>query len=510
MHLRHRVLPILVCVAATLGGCKVTGDDIEYWKGTVKGPGKIVAVIVTDKYPLELRTQGALALVEMERNDVNGVAELQRAVQRLGEEPRRELIDAMVPGLQQLMRGGEAAQPETDDLLSGPPPQQVRAKDAAFLLISHASANARQQLTESVVDWYVVDFNGRNLAGDYSAEQIIRALGSPAAAKLVDALNARMPQQALVKIAELIAQLGDLDTKTRAAARLVEIEREMEGAEYLGWLKQKILDSLQEQGREADDEAVTRVAELNRENFINEGALPAMKHLAGIPSVADRLLEMAEAQQNPEDRRKRALQALEGHANEAQLQRYLALALSDANPISVRDYSFDRVADIRSRDAIAQLWPLVQVGDNDELKKRLRWRAAELVLSLGGPEIVSEWLGKLPSGDEVEYEPEELESYATTIGRMTPPPTALMTRQLESSTWWRQVMALRYFERKGTAADIPRMQALASNATEVVGSESWGETNTVGKVAEAAITALRERLEGGATEAGSSEGGEQQ
>ena len=77
-----------VCALLLLGlfasaGCKVTADDIEYWKGTVKGPGKIVAVLLAERYPMELRTQAALALVEMERTDVNGVGELQRAVQQI-------------------------------------------------------------------------------------------------------------------------------------------------------------------------------------------------------------------------------------------------------------------------------------------------------------------------------------------------------------------------------------------------------------------------------------------
>ena len=55
-----------------------------------------------------------------------------------------------------------------------------------------------------VVDWYVHDFVGRSLAGNYSVEQIVRSVGAPAASRLVAALSPRMPQQAMVKIAEVI------------------------------------------------------------------------------------------------------------------------------------------------------------------------------------------------------------------------------------------------------------------------------------------------------------------
>ena len=73
------VLTALLCLG--LGGCKVTSEDIDYWTGTMKGPGKIVAVLMADKYEDELRVYAGTALVRMEpREDVDGVSELQAAV----------------------------------------------------------------------------------------------------------------------------------------------------------------------------------------------------------------------------------------------------------------------------------------------------------------------------------------------------------------------------------------------------------------------------------------------
>ena len=100
---------VALALLALATGCKVTSDDVEHWKGTVKGPGKIVAVVLAEKYPMELRMRAALALVEMERSDVDGLAELQRALQRLPEATQREMIDGITPGLIPLMQGQGAA-----------------------------------------------------------------------------------------------------------------------------------------------------------------------------------------------------------------------------------------------------------------------------------------------------------------------------------------------------------------------------------------------------------------
>lgn len=486
------VLLLLPCLLAG-AGCKVTGDDVEAWKGTVKGPGKIVAVILADKYPDELRTQAAIALVEMERQDVDGVQELQRALQRLDPAKRAQIIDGMVPGLERMMRGSNTAQPSAED---GPSAQQVRAKDAAFLLIAQAPPATRARLTQAVIGWYVQDFNGRSLAGNYSAEQVVRALGAPAASLLVDALNSRLPQQALVKLCELIAQLGDAAAKTRAAARLVAMEREMEGDQFVEWIKSTAREQLRQNapGQAVDEARLMTIATLNRENFINDGALPSMKFLTSEAVVVERLLEIAEARSTDAkitERRKRALMALEGAVGPAHLTRLLNLALAAGadNPDAVRDYAFDRVGDIHSPQALPSLWPLVQ----NATEQRQRWRASEMLLAIGGNAIVAEFFSKLPTGHETAYAPEELAGYAQRMAQMTPLPTDVVRAQLNSPQWWARVIALRYFERKGTLADVPQLERLKTDSAVCTGP-GWETGYTVGKVAESAIGALIERL----------------
>ena len=172
-----------------LAGCKVDSDDVEQWKGTVKGPIRLVAVIGSDRYEPELRTEAALALVEMDRNDVNALALLKKSLDDLrAEDPAssQTIVCGMIPRLEALLAAGA----DPDD--GAPDPVQVRAKDAAYMVIPYAPEQQRDELIRSVVRWYSTDFEGRSLAGDYSAEQVTRALGAEAAGMLVDALHEKM------------------------------------------------------------------------------------------------------------------------------------------------------------------------------------------------------------------------------------------------------------------------------------------------------------------------------
>jgi len=480
---RHSNGILVLALCLGLAGCKVAAEDIEYWKGTVKGPGKITAVMLAGKYPIELRTQAALALIDMERTDRDGTAELQQALSRLDDEERNQLIEGMVPGLEELMKKSE----KPDGTAS---PRQIRAKDAAFLLITHAPPQVKSKLTLDVVDWYMQDFNGRSLAGNYSAEQVIRALGSPAAKVLVKGLKAQMPQQALVKMAQLIGQLADPATRKEAGTRIVAIEHEMEGKEFLAWVKQNVVAQADRTGMKLTAKQLDAAVEMNRDDFINNGALPAMKWLSDDPAVKSRLLELAATKGKndaSEMRRVAALAALEGKVGSSDLTTVMGLALDAQNPATVRDAAFDRVGDIKSPAALPQLWPLVSSGGD----ARQRWRAGELVLAIGGAQVVSEFFGKLPSGGE--YPQEELEGYATRMGQMTPMPLAAVREQLSGAAWYNRVIAIRFFERKGSAADVAKLKELAQDKSATKGPR-WGKTKTVGDVAEEAAVSAKQRL----------------
>jgi hypothetical protein len=341
-----------------------------------------------------------------------------------------------------------------------------------------------------VIAWYMEDFNGRSLAGNYSAEQVVRALGPAAAKELVKGMKARMPAAALVKMAQLIGSVADAQARKDAGAKLIAITDEMESKDFLAWVKQTVKEQAERQGAKLDAKKLEQAAELNRDNFINDGAVPAMKWLGDVPTVKKRLLHIAAtplAGDNGTTRRTHALMALEGKVDSGDLPQILALALSKDNPTTVRDYAFDRVGDIRSPEALPELVKLV--GSNED--PRLRWRAGELMLAIGGAGVVSDFFNRLPSSGD--YPPEELEGYATRLGQIAPAPTEQLKAQLGSSNWYAKVIAVRYFERKGGADDIKRISGLSGDNASVKGPR-WGKAKTVGDVASEAATAAKQRL----------------
>ncbi|MGB5264970.1 MAG: hypothetical protein WBN30_00150, partial [Polyangiales bacterium] len=291
---------VVLCsvVGLLLAGCKVDSDDVQQWKETVKGPTRLRAVIGSDRYSSELRTQAALAIVEMDRNDIDALSILSKAFDELQRQDRttsETIVGGMIPRLQALL----STEPDLDD--PAPDPIQVRAKDAAYMVIPYAPEGSRNELIRAVVGWYSADFEGRSLAGDYSAEQVTRALGAEAAGMLVDALHEKMPPQAMIKIAQIIGEDGDEQTKKRAGARLVTIEKAMEKPAFVNWLSVQIRESLKASGEQVDPARVSSLALYNRENYINQGALPAMQHLGEQALVSSRLLAIADTKAGADD-----------------------------------------------------------------------------------------------------------------------------------------------------------------------------------------------------------------
>ncbi len=490
----------LCLLVLSASACKVTPQDVQRWKGTVKGPGKLVAVMRSDKYDMSLRTQAALALVEMERQDVDGVAELQHGIKQLPKKRRTDLLNSMTPGLIKLMLedSDDDASEDTASLNRGSraTPLQTRAKDAAFLMIPFSQDETKKKLTDAVIAWFVEDFNERSLSGNFSAEQVVQNLGHPAAAQLVKSLDVHMHYLALLKVAQLIANVGDVATKAEGGRRLVEIELSMEAPDYRKWIEKQLREQLKRQPEtKVSDKKLMSVAAKKQQEFINNGALPAMKHLASQPVVAQRLLAIASAKSKSKvmiERRKLALQALEGNAKPEHLSALLALALNEEEPDVLRDYAFDRVGDTQDSSALPKLWPLVENADNE----RSRWRAGELVLSLGGTSAVETFFEKLPATAE-NFSPAELQSYATRLAQINPSPKIQVAKQLGSADWCDKIIALRYFERKGNAGDQAAIRPLMTDAQALAG-KGWPKDQTVGKVANEVMTALTKKKDSGA------------
>jgi hypothetical protein len=331
----------------------------------------------------------------------------------------------------------------------------------------------------------------------------------------VEALNARLPSQTLQQIAQLIQQVGDGETKDAAAERLVAIQREMETDEYVTWIEGEMRSRRSPDAAEISAEQSRQAAVATQNSWIG-GAIVAMKTLAAAQPIANRMLEIAENTSASIERRNQALLALDGNAPRSGLQRLLRLATDRQGDPNVRTTALNLISELRDRDALPGLWPLVRLVGASDLEMRERGQATQSALVIAGSDGVAEVLAQLPNGRDAQYRAAELEGYALAISQMNPAPTTVMHTQLSSTHWWARVLGALYLQHAGTEADAARLEALSRDAGATAGPD-FADMNTVGKVAEHALTQMRERLSsasatppaGEATEEGATPSGDE-
>src|SRR5262252_9343142 len=131
-----------------VSGCRVSEGDVHRWEMTERGPYKLVAVILHDKYSLQLRVEAGLSLIRMGprggvrqgiRYLVNGYTdedgvERQGALVQLGEETRKKVVNGMAPEMLQQI---QAPPPQKNPDGTMAPDPSIPFKDVAFAMLSH-------------------------------------------------------------------------------------------------------------------------------------------------------------------------------------------------------------------------------------------------------------------------------------------------------------------------------------------------------------------------------------
>ena len=488
---RFQSLIMVGLMIGSLAACKVSGKDLVNWKGTVKGPGKIKAVLLSQRYDTSLRGQAGFALAEIDRPEIHGIGELKGAMRRISDSEANnvsKIADVIASEISQALDESKAEK-ET-----APPQREVAYKDAGYLLSKYTSDEARNKLVTSMVDWYAKDFVARSLLGDYSAEQIVRELGGSAATRLVAAIDWKMPSEAMLTICRVSAETGSKETKKAASKRIIQIADEVLSDKYLTWAMDKARAQFKTAQRKVSEENVRLVSEKYREDYFMAGVVPAMKQFSSEENVRNWLFSLASNNKNPATRRRAALFALEGNLDESHLNEILKMALAANADPGVQDAAFDRVLDIGSTKAIPRLWALV-ISTNNDRQKKLRQVAGETILKLGGPSITDAFFTRLPQGSEDKYSPGELDGYAMRLSQMNSKAVTSDVRdRLTRGSWQQRVIALYYYARKGEAKDVRRLKKLARDRTKLPGAdwEKRGLSN-IGSVAKHALKSIEER-----------------
>lgn len=484
----------------SVAGCNVTDNDIEHWKRTQRGPRKITTVLVQSSYALPMRVHAARALIEMKHPNANGLELLQAALQSMASTEREQIVHALLPELGTMLR----AQGSTPT--QGPTDAQMRAKDAAYVIIrgdgrtSFASAEDRAALSTMVLDWLLADFNQRALAGSYTAEQVVNAIGPSSTERLTQSLtSADEAIPVSVEIAKLIHGVGTPDAQSASAAQLVRVCREMEGDTVNARLRARAQQMLTQPNAPAPNpDAVARGGERLRDQYFTV-LFEAVRTL-GRPPGTEYLLGVSRNAAAPLARRKLALTAL-GNSLSAQHTAGLLEVVNCADgptcDMDLRGIAVDRIGETRDRGVVPQLFTLFDQANGGAagMAFTLRWKLGEAILRLGGPAIVPDFmqhLGPRPA-PFAGYTFSEINGEAQAIGDMTPTPRDVMRGFTAASHPVAvRLLALMYLGIKGEERDLAVLQSLAADTTAIQG-EGWSDEQlgTLGAVA----TRAREQLQ---------------
>ena len=308
-----------------LSGCEATSEDIERWKGTQRGPAKITAVIVDDRYSDELRGQAAMALVE-----IADWEHFQVALDRLAGQDRQGVIHAMVPRLGEMYTAGTAAASE-----EGPTDEQVLAKDAMIDIYGLATPEDQLALQEHLLHWTTSDFNAHFLPGRRNISVIVERVGAPATVGLAKAL---VPENTLVagKMCELIREHGDDESKRLASKNLVNIGKSLGDRIRVDMWKAMsfvcgdpaVEFALDYAGRHQGHVD----SQVNALVCVVSGDVPECRPGCGGAKNVDRLFTIAEDEEQDERIRAAAYDALRKYATKANTDRFVAM-LDDREPV---------------------------------------------------------------------------------------------------------------------------------------------------------------------------------
>lgn len=457
-----------ICLSLGVSGCRTSSKDIERWASTAQGPRKLVAVVTHDKYPTDLRVEAAMTLVSMKPRGGRrvGIENLTAALAELPPAERGQLVTRIVPQLEAEIRKAPPPaapnQPATDT--------SYPYKDAAYALLTQEdgtlveSAENRRRLKTALSDWAVTNFAERmdESSQMFGMEQVMRTLGADGVQRLPEQITPTAKR--IDRMADLIAELGNPETKQRASARLVEVAKEVASPR---WIEQK----------RPQVEAANKSAKLNPrpeqlqqqlDQFQEEELLrvfTALKRVGGAP-VVDYLIGFAADTSRSEKKRAAALAALEGHLdknNTKHVQTLLEIAGSKDTPDMVRDVALRRVGELPRKQVVGNLFQLF--GSE---KWQLRWVAAELVLRMSDTTQLDEFMGHLGKAEGMSIT--EALRYGALIGDMkgaTPPEKAVERFAQKGNSVQARVSALGYYYDRGTKEQLPAVTKYEGDTTKV-------------------------------------------
>ncbi|HEY2408303.1 MAG TPA: hypothetical protein VGI10_19985 [Polyangiaceae bacterium] len=461
----------LSCVLAVSTGCRTSDDDVHRWANTSQGPRKLVAVLIHDKYPIELRVEAALTLVRMKprsgrRLGIQGTDEqvgLIGALAQMAPPARTTLVGKLLPQLlAEIAKPAPVAQPGQPI----PTDESVPYKDAAFAILTYEDGALmpdeaeRKAVRAALAQWCSTNFSDRmdDSSQLYGIEQMLRELKADGVRALPSLI---VPGATKIdRMADLIADFGDADTKLRASEKLVAVASDTSSDK---WIKQKT--PAVEAANKASklnpnaDQLKAQVAAFQEEELLRD--FGSMKKIGGKP-VVEFLLNFAQNKAYAEKRRAAALAALQGNLdknNPSHAQIILTIAADSATPDAVRDVALQRVGEFPRSVVVGHLFELFK---SDAWK--VRWVAAELVLKMSDASQIPEFMSKLGQAEGMALT--EPLSYGGLLADLkgTPSPTEIADKYAAPNNPVQdRLTALGFYYATGTAAMLSKVEPYAKD-----------------------------------------------
>ncbi len=475
--------------AGLVSGCRVSESDVHRWEITERGPYKLVAVIAHDKYATPLRVDAGLSLIRMPPRGgqrqgikylVNGYKdedanERPGALMQISEEARRKIVIGMAP---EIVKQIQAPPPPrtTDGAL--PPDLSIPFKDAAFAMLSHEPPIAgddatKRMLSDALTQWAQTGFEDRieNATQQYGMEQMMRFLGAGSVKALPTLVNENTSR--IDRIASLVADIGDPETKKKLGDALVALGKRLDSADWVA-IETKIVDDHNKKtapNTPVTKEQVAKQVQTIQDSKFTEQLFPAMKRVGG-KSVTDYLFTYAGDPKANADRRKLAVAALEGNIdknNPQDADRLFAIARSDETPDGVRDLVFNRLGELPKEQIVNRLY--TDPAFFSPKKWKVRWVAASLVLKTSSTKDLPRFMTHLPTSPAVKSGMTEGLAYGGLIAKIEPgpgdpKPREAITPYLNAREFGPKMTALGFFY-NGKKADIPVVKSHEEDNTPV-------------------------------------------
>lgn len=438
---RRALAAVALLSAAAATGCAVSDSDVHRWETTEGGPEKLYAIVTHDKYAWGLREEAALSLVHMRERSGKRVGleylelgfdsaqgKVQGALSILNDEARKHIVDDIAPKLVDIIQQPAPSRPADGQAV--PPDPSIPYKDAAFGLLAHepplvSDDKTKADITAALTQWVQTDFEDRidNSTQQFGVEQIMRFIGPTSVKTLPSSIAEGNTKND--KTCQLIADIGDDETKTRAGQALVALAKTVDSP---GWLdKQRTLvnEANRKTGAKPTPAQVNVQLQQYQEQEL-EKVFTNMKRVGGRP-VVDYCLAYAQDKTKSEKMRSDALAALENRMDKnfpGDVTAVFSIIGDDAAPDSVRGVAMARAGELPKELIVPKLYALFNK------KWQVRLDAAKLVLKTMTPKDVPSFMSHLPTDGRTKIAMNEPISYGLLIMNMDPGPSGPKPRDV--------------------------------------------------------------------------------